>query len=256
MVDVDGPGLEMLRFVALYRVGTRTAFATLLGSKSEPDGRLATLVKHKLLQVHRGLPGNRSVYQLGPRGAAEVGVSAARARMVGSQSLIKNLGVLLFCQVPESNRHRVEIEQLFPVFGRDLPEGAYCVGRVKDRVVVFDCYVPGPQTPIATVARRLGQRLRAVKKNSALDQAIRDKRFGFAVIVHTSRRRKAIMDAVRTAKNGHVAPLISRVRIWVEVVVALATVLGIAEPVKESVHASLGPTLEFGDSNPDGSGVV
>lgn len=253
MVDLDETSRAIVELVGLYRVGIRSAFSALVGSNCEPDGRLATLVKHGFLQVHRGLPGNRSVYQLTQRGAAVIGVSSARARRLGSQSLLKNLGVLLFCHTPATERHRVEVEHLASVFSGALPEGAYCIGLVKDRVVVFDCYVPGPQTPVATVVRRLDQRLRKLKKLPDLERAIQDKRLGLAVVVHTRPRRKAIMDAVRTATGGPGGPLISRIRIWVEFVESFANALGMSTSRRQRATDDSNPTLEFPDFDPGGS---
>jgi len=106
MVKSDEITQSILRMVGLYRVATRNTIATLLPEGLEPDKRLAKLVKEGLLRVHKGLAGNRSIIQLTKKGADVAGVSPARGRIIGAQSLLKNLGVLLFCHTPDTIRHR------------------------------------------------------------------------------------------------------------------------------------------------------
>ena len=75
MVKIEDQNLAIVRMVALYRVATRSTIATLFAEASSPDKRLGKLVKDGLLRVHKGLPGNRSVYQLTKKGAAVANVS-------------------------------------------------------------------------------------------------------------------------------------------------------------------------------------
>lgn len=89
----------------------------------EPDKRVSKLVKQGLLRVHKGLAGNRSIIQLTKKGADVAGVSPARGRIIGAQSLLKNLGVLLFCHSPNTVRHRVEAEELSQALGAPLHDG-------------------------------------------------------------------------------------------------------------------------------------
>jgi hypothetical protein len=230
MVKTDQTNDAILRMVGLYRVVTRAAVSTLLPEGTEPDKRLGKLVKDGLLRSHKGLAGNRSIYQLTKKGAGMVSVSPARGRIIGAQSLLKNLGVLLFCHAENCERHRVEAEDLGKALDIELPDGAYCLCRVKERTVVFECYVPAPHTPIETIIWHLKKRLMAARKCPGLVEAIKELRFGFALIVPNSHRRKAIMDAVRTCGAGERLPLIKRARIWVEVVDELDALFGTAAP--------------------------
>lgn len=243
MVKNDQNDLDVLHHVAKYRVATRTSAAANLPEGVDADKRLAKLVRLKLLRVHRGLPGNRSLYQLTKKGASAAGVSPARGRLLGTQSLLKNLGVLLFCVTPGSARVRAETEELGRALGAELPDGAYCLCRVKERTVVFDCYVPGALTPITSVVRHLAKVLRASRKLPPVAAAIKDLRYGLAVIVPNKHRRKSIMDAVRTAGADGKAPLIKRVRIWVEAVEPLAAYFGTAAPRLGSTSKAVGQTL-------------
>lgn len=230
MVSLDDVNQAILGHVGLYHVATRQSIAQILPERTEPDKRLSGLVAAGYLRAHRGLTGNRSVYQLTKKGASVVGVSPARARRPGGQSLRKNLGVLLFCRTPGKERYRVEVDELQAVIGSDLPDGAYCVVRTKDKVMSVACYVPGPETPVATVLRHLNRTFHQLKRLPSVAQAIRDLRFGIAVIVDVPTRRKSIMDAVRTKQAGESAPLIRRIRVWVEHVPELGAVLGTVSP--------------------------
>jgi len=220
----------------MYRVATRSSIANLFGERTDPDKPVSRLVKEKLLRPHKGLPGNRTVYQLTKKGAATVGVSPARGRLAGAQSMLKNLGVLLFCQVEGAVRHRVDAEQLSNVLGARLKDAAYCLAHVKGRTIVFECYVPGTETPVLTVVRHLRKLLRDARRQPALVEAIKDLRYGFAVIVQNQSRRKAIMDAVRRKGEDERLPLVKRVRVWVEAAEELGHYLGTAAPCLGSVR--------------------
>jgi hypothetical protein len=245
MVKMDETNESILRMVGLYRVVTRTAVCTLIHEGTGPDKRLGKLVEDGLLRCHKKLASNRSVYQLTKRGAGMIGVSPARGRVIGAQSLLKNLGVLHFCHAEGCARHRVEAEQVGKALDVELPDGAYCLCRVKEKTVVFECYVPAPQTPVETVIWHLKKRLKAARKSPALCEAIKDLRFGFALVVSNSHRRKAIMDAIRTRGADDKLPLIKRVRIWVEAVEELEAMFGTASRGLGSTSSGAAQTLLF-----------
>lgn len=220
----------IVRAIGLYRVATRASVAAILPEGGEPDKRIAKLVKDGLLRAHKGLAGNRTVYQLTKKGASVAGVSPARGRPAGGQSLLKNVGVLLFCHVPGTERHRVEAEELGKALGVTLPDGAYCLCRHKEKAFCCECYVPGPHTPVPTVAHHLGKRIKAARQDPTLSEAVKDLRYAFAVIVPSKPRRKAVMDAVRTVQPGERIPLIKRARIFVDAVEELGALFGSAGP--------------------------
>lgn len=245
MVTPESTNDAILRMVGLYRLATRNTIATILPEGGEPDKRLSRLVKVNMLRAHKGLPGNRSIYQLTKRGAAAANVSPARGRIMGAQSLLKNLGVLLFCHVPGTDRHRVEAEQLGKALGVELPDAAYCLCRIKEAAVIFDCYVPGPQTPVPTIVRHLRKQLHYARKNPPLADAIKDLRYGFVLIVSRPQRRKAIMDAVRTRGEDEKVPLIKRVRVWVEAVEELGEIFGNTAPRNKGIPNVASQTVLF-----------
>jgi hypothetical protein len=247
---LDETNLEILRTIGVYRIGTRSSIARLLDTGAEPDKRLSTLIRKGYLRSTKCFAGNRAVYRLTKRGAAVAGVSLARCRKMGGQSLLKNLGVLLFCGVPGTERHRVEAADLVAAVGEVLRERAYCLCRTKAGVVVMDCYVPGPETTVGATMRRLEKLLREVRTRAHLAEAVWDRRFGFAVILHTEEKKKALLAALRMAKRGE-SPLIGRARVWVEVIDELGVWLGTGRPSLGDVSsgAPVAPLSEDGTSN-------
>lgn len=241
---VTETNLAILRAVGLYRVGTRATIGSLVAG--EPDKRIQSLSREGLLRSIKGFPGNRTLFQLTKRGTAAAGVSVARSRKMGGQSLLKNLGVLLFCHVPDTERHRVEAAQLTRLFGEKLKDRAYCLTRFKGQTIILDCYVPGPHTPVPTVHRRLGMLLKSARSSAVLTEAIRDRRFGFAVITQTPERRKAIMDAVRTKRPDEKVPVIKRARIWVEALDELWAFTGTSQPCLGHVSSGAQETVLHG----------
>jgi hypothetical protein len=100
--------------------------------------------------------------------------------------------------------------------------------EVKEKPVIFDVYVPGPQTPVSRVIWHLTRQLKAARKSPPLAAAIMDLRYGFALVVPIESRRKTLMDAVRTPEPNEKIPLIERVRIWVEAQEDLGAIFGTA----------------------------
>lgn len=236
-VKMDEGNMSIVRMIGLYRVATRRTAAHWATNQSQADARLSKLTAAAMLRVHKNLPGNRSVYQLARKGAKVACVSEARGRMMGGQSLLKNLGILLFCHVQGTERHRVEAEPLAAALGITLDdEGAYCLCRHNSQTIAFDCYVPSFDTAVPDIHRHLRKRLRAVRQSSELSRAVEDLRYGFVIIVDNKRRRKSVMDAVRTKSAGERVPLIKRVRIWVEAIEELGVYFGTstARPEKNS----------------------
>lgn len=86
--------------------------------------------------------------------------------------------------------------------------------------------------------------------NWAVAEAAWDRRLGFAVIVHTDEKKKALLAALRMAKRGEL-PLIGRARVWVEVIDELGVWLGTGRPSLGGVSsgAPVAPLSEDGASN-------
>lgn len=222
----DDVNTAILRCLATHRVATRPAVARLIPSGAAPDKRLRRLAADGLVRVNKRLPGNRSLYQLTPAGAAHVGVPESRARPMGPQAVLKHLGILLFCEAKPEERFRVEPEELAPLLGTALSDGAHCLCRMGERTVVLRCYVPARETPLVTVVRRLRRTLRELRQSPQVAEFIRDGRYGFAVVVDNPSRRRALMDAVRTPDGPGRKPLLRTVRVWVEAIPELAAYVG------------------------------
>lgn len=210
---------RLLRRLGHHFLATRVVFmqwvAELL-EESDPAAMLRRLKADGLIQVHRGFPGNRVLYQLTKKGASVAGVTVARSRKVGGQALPKHLGALLFCHADGTVRYRVEPAELAEVLGAQLTDRAFCIAVEKGKPIVYECYVPGGGTQLKAILRRLEQTRSEFRKQKPLAQAIDDRRLGVAVIVSQPSRRKQILDAARTATADQPCPLVKRIHIRVE----------------------------------------
>jgi hypothetical protein len=215
---------KLLQLIARYRVVTRGVVAVVAGSEAKGDKLLARLSKTGLVTANRGLPGNRSIYQLSRKGAGAMGVGESRARVHGTQAILKHLGVLLFCYGRDA-AYRLDDAELKTVSSDSLPAGVYCIAKTKGSACVFHCYVPSPTTSVETAMRRLTRTHADLIATPGNRRLVQDGRIGLVVLVDSSQRRRALMEAVRRADSGQQA-LVKQVRVNVEVVSDLRSYLG------------------------------
>jgi hypothetical protein len=219
---------SILKLIARYRVVTRGVVAVTAGSEAKGDKLLARLAKAGLVTTIRGLPGNRSIYQLSRKGAGSIGAVDSRARLHGTQAVLKHLGVLLFCY-GEAKAFRLEDDELAVVAPDGLPPGVYCIAKVKELACVYHCYVPSPTTSVETATRRLAHMLADLVATPANKQLVSDGRVGLVVLVSSVARRRTLMDAVRRSERGK-RPLVKSIRVRIEAIPELGKYFGGGPP--------------------------
>lgn len=215
---------ELMATVARYRVVTRGVAAQVVGTEAKTDKLLARLTKQGLLVANRRLPGNRSIYQLGRAGAAAVGLAESRTRVHGAQALLKHLSILLHC-FGDGRAARMELDEVAAVGITPSPSLVYCIAKANKVACVHACYAPAAATPAESGVRRLWRMFQSLHDSEANRPFIRDGRLGLCVLVHSSQRRRAFMDAVRSS-DGRQGPLTKRLRVRVEEVAGLDKYLG------------------------------
>lgn len=150
-----------------------------------------------LVAVRQGLTRRRSYYQLTAAGAASLGLSAHWARPLGAQSLIANLSLAWFCCMGKLERRRISRVALAEKFNANIPGGYHCVEKDGDRYRVYRVYVPMPGTAVQEIVRAVGTIAERCKKNETLADIIKERTFGFAVLLETQARAKAVEASIR-----------------------------------------------------------
>lgn len=217
-----------LAFMARYRVATRPAFATVVPDGVSLDRLVKSLLDARLVCTNRSLAGQRSVYQLARQGASVLGVSVALARRVGSQALIKHLGILCLCLEAHGERVRLDDDEACRVLGTPAPEGVHVLVPESGQLRMLWCYVPGSATSIESMARRLRRHAHTACGDPTLQRWVDDRRYGLAVIVSSDARRRAVERALRTRdRRGH-PPIAKLIAVWVYVPASFADLVGVA----------------------------
>lgn len=221
---------HIMEHLGRYRVSIRQILAMLKAVAHLSDASVSRLHRTGLIAINRGLPGNRSIYQLTKRGAALIGVSEARARPFRSQALLKHLGILLFCHVDGAHRYRLEDDELRMIVGEPLPEGAHCMAMFDGRVQVLNVYVPGQRTSIRSVTRRIREHLDEVRRLPKVRELLEAGNYGFAIVTQTTERRSAILRALRIPERNGGGPLAKQVSTRVEALPTFDLVLNGKSP--------------------------
>lgn len=210
---------EILHHTGLYRVTLRPVLAKLFFNGGDPDKVLLRLRNEGYLRPAVDFQGI-SLYQLTKKGASAVGLPEDRARRFREQALYKHLGLLLFCFDEGSKRVRLEDGDLESLFGEKIPDGTHCVDSLDGKIVIDNVYVPGPQTSIRAVVRRVRDSIHASDQNPVLRQYVDDRRYRYVVLVEHDSKREALMKAFRKPERDGLGPLIKQAHVHVESLVA------------------------------------
>lgn len=213
MEEIDRTILEHL---ARYRVSVRAVLSRLNDANKVLKPALERLLGSELVVADRSLPGNRALYCLSKKGAAVLDVSESRARHFRGQAMHKHLGVLLFCHVAGCKRYRLEDQELRELVGDPLPEGTHCMAQIDDHPVLLGVYVPGAETSLRSIVRRVRELIVDARRVPALRDMIAAGRFGIALVVTTSQRRKVISRTLSRPEADGRPALARQVRIIVE----------------------------------------
>ncbi len=207
---------NILHHVALYGVSFRPILAKLFFAEGNPDRVLADLRQQGLLRTLQ-LPGGKVLYRLTRTAAALIGVPEPRARKLGTLALHKAIAVLLFCLRPNTDRIRLEQEELGTVFSDTVPEGTHCLERHGDgRATLYHVYAPADPTAIPTITRKLRRLIHLARARADLCPLVQNRQYAFAVAVDNDPRRDAIRRAVQSRGTDSTGPLVKDAKILVE----------------------------------------
>jgi hypothetical protein len=174
-----------------------------------------------LVQKRKGFTGNRSAYQLLPKGAKLAGVSKGRAEPLGSGAVPFHLAVLAFCFLSGHSRTRLEQRELQTLFG-SAPQGrCHCLERGVKATCVYHVYVPGPTVDQRLVVENTRSQVEKALDQRELAQWMKYRLYRLAVLVDNEARAEGIWRMMDEAVLGRGGTLKESAKITVEPVPGL-----------------------------------
>jgi hypothetical protein len=186
---------KILKHVGLYRLSIRAVIEHLYFDGKTCDHVLQRLVDAGRLQrVENALPGGISYYQLSIR-EARTGtepVPVNRARNQGTRAVSQALAVLWFACMSERKRRKLDHEQVRKLYGKEnvRPHVAEMAPEIGS--IIYSVYAPGPDSRDDYLPKRLNRDFAALGVHPELEEWIRLKKLGFAVLVETLKRKEKL----------------------------------------------------------------
>jgi hypothetical protein len=188
---------RILTHVGLYQITLRRVIEELFFDQGNCGNVLQRLVTSKQLQVRDGLPGRVSYYQLTRTVAKRRGLPESRARAPQNQSLHTSLGVLWFCTMSETSRHRIEnsqVEKLFPV---QAPVAIHCIEQSPESHRLIRIKVVDPNSDDGTILRSVRKTVFQTTNLPGLRPWIQTGRYAFAILAETESRVERIRQIIQ-----------------------------------------------------------
>lgn len=195
---------EILAHVGLHRITTRRVLeARFLGGGSSAH-LLDRLRKGGWLREPGPLSSRTSYYQLTPKGAALLGLPGSRARKgLDASSLHALYQALVFCHSERAERELLEPYQLtYLLDGVSVP-GLHCRESRMNRTRLLDVYSPEPTAGMPSIMRRVQNVLQRRSVHPYLHRLIRERQYGFAILVDNKARQEAIKGRLASPRNLH-----------------------------------------------------
>lgn len=197
----------VLRHIGRHRMTLRAVLSRLFFGGRSPGNVLQRLSEGGYIarrSVKDGpettsLPDGVSYYQLTTKAAAALGFPASRCRRLEPARLHTALGVLWFTCMGKKRRDLLEPEQLGGLFG--APSGSasthpICRDLSGSRPVLYEVYVPAPQTRVRNVVRRVEGRWETAHEDGVLRPWVEARSYCFAILVDNRGRAKRIKNQI------------------------------------------------------------
>lgn len=190
----------ILQHIARYRLTFKEIVGHLFFGGADPQKRLDKLRQDGLLRTEKGFVGNRSSYQLTPKGAKFVDVNRRRGEPLGSEALAVHFGVLAFCCLNQRPRLRMEEEELAELFGGSISSsGCHVVEQSTKASRVYRVYVPGPGTRVNEIILTTRKHVHEALKTPSLDRWITHEVYSHAILVESLTRAAELRAALDEA---------------------------------------------------------
>lgn len=139
----------ILRHIARYRFSFNEVLGALFFDGGDPQKVLDRLREAGYIVPRKIFRGNRSAYQLQPKGVAAVRAGRRSADALGSESLPVHAAIFAFCLLCGRSRIRLGKKEMSELFDGNAPSGRHhCLERSTRAKRIYHVYVPGEGVPL------------------------------------------------------------------------------------------------------------
>lgn len=222
---------SILGHIARYRFTFKEVLRCLYFDGGDPQKSLDRLRDEGFIVARKLFKGNRSAYQLAPKGAATLGVSRRRADGLGSEALPTHLAVYGFCLLRGLPRIRLEDDELTTLFEDEPPPGrCHCLEQSTRTARVYHIYVPGDATKPGDVVAMTRAHVAEVIRSKGLLAWLANRVYSHAILVESNDRAEALNAAIERATFDEHVPLREVAHVRIECVPGFGT-------LEEALHA-------------------
>lgn len=198
--DASSADRAILRHIARYRLSFKEIIGHLFCAGGDPQKSLDGLRERNLIRVEKGYGGNRSAYQLTPKGAKLANSKRRRADPLGSDSLPLSMAMLSFCFLRNRPRLKLEEKELEELLGGNLPNSRpHCLERSTNATRIYHMYVPDDGVRINDIIATTKAHIHEALQSPALENWLTQEVYAHAILVDSGHREAELKAALDEA---------------------------------------------------------
>lgn len=221
----------ILKHIARYRFSVNEVLGALFFDGGDPQKVLDRLREADYIVPRKVFRGNRSAYQLQPKGVAAIRADRRSADALGSESLPVYSAIFAFCLLCGRSRIRLGRKEMSELFDGDPPSGRHhCLERSPRAKRLYHTYVPGEGVPLKDIIDATRDHVAEAQAVPGLETWLNCRVYSHAVLVDCQDRADELKAAMHRAtdKSGRLLCDVAHIRI--------ERVPGIGE-MEEAIHA-------------------
>ncbi|RIK66083.1 MAG: hypothetical protein DCC65_10690 [Planctomycetota bacterium] len=209
----------ILAHIGRHWLSFKEIIGHLFFANDDPRSALDDLRGANLIASHKGLVGNRAMYQLTSRGATAAHLNRRRGLLMGTESIAAHLAILGFCFLKQRRRISLEPGEFYEIFGVQASPNRHHVLEFSSYAKRVYCVsVPGattrPEDVIQSARRWVADSLRVRE----IRPWIKYRLYAYAVLVDNRERQNEIASQLEQASYVEGKTLVSAAQIMVEIV--------------------------------------
>ncbi len=210
---------QVLGHIARYRLSFKEVLRCLYFDDIDPQKSLDNLRHDEFIVAEKLFKGNRSAYQLAPKGAAFLGLNRRRGEPLGSEALPTHFAIFGFCHLNGRPRIKLEDDEIAALFNERPPPGRYhCLERSRHATRIYHVYVPGDSTKLTDIVSMTRAHVAEVIQTPAMLPWLANQVYSHVILVESNERAELIKTSINKAKFGDRTPLREVAHIRVECV--------------------------------------